>query len=184
MLLMYSILNWSSGLASGTGGIKVLIADTIVCKAQVWEKKKHNNNDTGIKQDNRKCNKQMLWACTIISQMELQTGFRVTTNALRRKWLRWNSPLLHPSRFSEYLGFSVSFLYMGTNRIWGCGYHRRLVMSKSMISGKVDSTDKKEQPNTGEVEDEGEWKHLWHGRLAASLFCDHKNATKTCHVLV
>lgn len=41
MLLMYSILNWSSGLASGTGGIKVLIADTIVYKAEVvrraWE---------------------------------------------------------------------------------------------------------------------------------------------------
>lgn len=35
MLLMYSILNWSSGLASGTGGIKVLIADTIVYKAKV-----------------------------------------------------------------------------------------------------------------------------------------------------
>lgn len=35
MLLMYSILNWSSGLASGTGGIKVLIADTIVYKAEV-----------------------------------------------------------------------------------------------------------------------------------------------------
>lgn len=40
MLLMYSILNWSSGLASGTGGIKVLIADTIVCKAQVVGEKK------------------------------------------------------------------------------------------------------------------------------------------------
>lgn len=40
MLLMYSILNWSSGLASGTGGIKVLIADTIVCKAQVLREKK------------------------------------------------------------------------------------------------------------------------------------------------
>lgn len=48
MLLMYSILNWSSGLASGTGGIKVLIADTIVCKAQVVGEKK---NKTGIKQD-------------------------------------------------------------------------------------------------------------------------------------
>lgn len=35
MLLMYSILNWSSGLASGTGGIKVLIADTIVYKAEI-----------------------------------------------------------------------------------------------------------------------------------------------------
>lgn len=34
MLLMYSILNWSSGLASGTGGIKVLIADTIVYKEE------------------------------------------------------------------------------------------------------------------------------------------------------
>lgn len=45
MLLMYSILNWSSGLASGTGGIKVLIADTIVCKAQVvGEKKKQALN--------------------------------------------------------------------------------------------------------------------------------------------
>lgn len=54
MLLMYSILNWSSGLASGTGGIKVLIADTIVCKAQVVREK--NNNNTGIKQD--KCKKQ------------------------------------------------------------------------------------------------------------------------------
>lgn len=40
MLLMYSILNWSSGLASGTGGIKVLIADTIVCKAEVVGEKK------------------------------------------------------------------------------------------------------------------------------------------------
>ena len=44
MLLMYSILNWFSGFASGTGGIKVLIADTIVYKAEVAgerEKKKH-----------------------------------------------------------------------------------------------------------------------------------------------
>ena len=40
MLLMYSILNWSSGLASGTGGIKVLIADTIVFRSQVGSKKK------------------------------------------------------------------------------------------------------------------------------------------------
>lgn len=40
MLLMYSILNWSSGLASGTGGIKVLIADTIVYKAEVVGDKK------------------------------------------------------------------------------------------------------------------------------------------------
>lgn len=47
MLLMYSILNWSSGLASGTGGIKVLIADTIVCKAEVVTEK----NKTSIKQD-------------------------------------------------------------------------------------------------------------------------------------
>lgn len=40
MLLMYSILNWSSGFASGTGGIKVLIADTIVFGSQVGSKKK------------------------------------------------------------------------------------------------------------------------------------------------
>lgn len=40
MLLMYSILNWSSGLASGTGGIKVLIADTIVYKAEVMGENK------------------------------------------------------------------------------------------------------------------------------------------------
>lgn len=46
MLLMYSILNWSSGLASGTGGIKVLIADTIVYKAEVVGGKK-----TSIRQD-------------------------------------------------------------------------------------------------------------------------------------
>jgi len=46
MLLMYSILNWSSGLASGTGGIKVLIADTIVYKAEevVGEKKTTTTN--------------------------------------------------------------------------------------------------------------------------------------------
>lgn len=38
MLLMYSILNWFSGLAIGTGGIKVLIADTIVYKAEKGHK--------------------------------------------------------------------------------------------------------------------------------------------------
>lgn len=47
MLLMYSILNWSSGLASGTGGIKVLIADTIVYKAEVVERRQR----TRINQD-------------------------------------------------------------------------------------------------------------------------------------
>lgn len=66
--------------------------------------------------------------------MELQRGFRVTTMTLRLKWSRRNSPLLHPSRFSECLGFSVSFLYMGTEQTWGCGYHRGLVMSKSTHS--------------------------------------------------
>lgn len=50
MLLMYSILNWSSGLASGTGGIKVLIADTIVCKAEVV-REREKNKKTSIKQD-------------------------------------------------------------------------------------------------------------------------------------
>lgn len=49
MLLMYSILNWFSGLASGTGGIKVLIADTIVYKSEEGEKKM-----TGINQDEQR----------------------------------------------------------------------------------------------------------------------------------
>lgn len=47
MLLMYSILNWFSGLAIGTGGIKVLIADTIVYKPEMGDKK----NRKGTKQD-------------------------------------------------------------------------------------------------------------------------------------
>lgn len=58
MLLMYSILNWSSGLASGTGGIKVLIADTIVCKAQVVREK--NNNNTALNRINVKNKNQNL----------------------------------------------------------------------------------------------------------------------------
>lgn len=40
MLLMYSILNWFSGLANGTGGIKVLIADTIVYRTEEKQEKR------------------------------------------------------------------------------------------------------------------------------------------------
>lgn len=64
--MMYSILNWSSGLASGTGGIKVLIADTIVCKAEVVGEK----NKTIIKQDEYRQKK--LYGHIIINKMDLQ----------------------------------------------------------------------------------------------------------------
>ena len=59
MLLMYSILNWSSGLASGTGGIKVLIADTIVYKKE-GGKNTQNNHKHGEKkkQSVNPCNNQ------------------------------------------------------------------------------------------------------------------------------
>lgn len=41
--------------------------------------------------------------------------------------------------------FCLFSLHGDRTNIWGWGYHRRLVMSKSRVSGKVDSTKKKEK---------------------------------------
>lgn len=76
MLLMYSILNWSSGLASGTGGIKVLIADTIVYKAEVVREREK----TSITQDKYRQN-------VIVSLYNQGNGidtFNLTTEKLSR----------------------------------------------------------------------------------------------------
>lgn len=102
MLLMYSILNWSSGLASGTGGIKVLIADTIVWKAKLLRKKEQKMYASVNTEQ------EMIWFKALIN-MKGTTG-------------KENSPLWHPSRFSEYLEFSVSFLCSVERRVvWASG---------------------------------------------------------------
>lgn len=63
MLLMYSILNWSSGLASGTGGIKVLIADTIVWKSAGCERNKYELNRLNTTLESLKD------SCSLISEL-------------------------------------------------------------------------------------------------------------------
>lgn len=173
VLCFWCIQFWigPQGWLVGLGVLKCSSRTLLSAKHKFWEKT--ISNDKGIKHGNRKCNKQTLRACAIISNTEMQTW---TTKTPRLKWLRGNSPLLHPSRFSEYLGFSVSFLYINREN------NMRLRLQQKTKS--VDSTDLKKQHSAGKVENEGEWKHLWHGRVAAFLFCDHKNATKTCHVLV
>lgn len=113
----------------------------------------------------------MLWACALISKTELQTCFRETTKTLILKWDETHHYcILHV--FPNILDFLFLFSTWGQNRIWGCGYNRRLVMSKSMTSGKVASTDKKR-------ETQSRWSRGWGWGWVKAFV-----AQQTCCILI
>lgn len=139
MLLMYSILNWSSGLASGTGGIKVLIADTIVCKAEVVTKKNKKTKQQALNRINTggggsvsSYNNQ--WNGTAMR-------FSVTTETLRLfgEWYSWtyHYGILHV--FPNVLDFLFLFSTWGQNRRVRQGLRKHVTRGehRSFIS-KVD----------------------------------------------
>lgn len=152
VLCFWCIQFWigPQGWLVGLGVLKCSSRTLLSAKHKFWERKIMIKALGRITGNEKK--KQMSWACTIISKMKLQTGFEVTMMTLRLKWVRWNSPLLHPSRFSEYLEFSVSFLCMETKQNEAAVTTEDYSRARAWLAARYILVIEK-QHSTGKVED-------------------------------